>query len=129
MKQFEIKEIIVMSENLDLERDLIDLKTMRKNLNQIVEEVSKEHTQKVIIKNNKPAAILVNVSDYQDLQNRLLAIELQMGLQETIEADKRGELYDWDETVAELGIELSEEEPEKPEGYEQMIPERYRNAS
>jgi PHD/YefM family antitoxin component YafN of YafNO toxin-antitoxin module len=112
---------------MDLEKDLIDVKTMRKNLNQIVDEVSRDHAQKVIIKNDRSAALLVNVSDYQALQDRLLALELQMGLQETIEADKRGELFDWDETVAELGIELSDEEPEKPEGYEQMIPERYRS--
>lgn len=118
-----------MSENLDLERDLIDFKTMRKNLNQIVEEVSEEHTQKVIIKNNKPAAILVNVSDYQDLRNRLLAIELQLALQETIEQDQNGDTVELEELARELGIELSDEEPKKPEGYEQMIPEKYRSAS
>ncbi len=118
-----------MHEDLNLERDLIDLKTMRKNLTQIVDEVSNEHAYKVIIKNNKPAAVLVNVSDYQTLQDRVLALELQIALQETIEADKRGELFDWDETIAELGIELSDEGYEKPEGYDHMIPKRYRDAS
>lgn len=102
-----------MLEDFNLEEDIIDLKTARKNLSQIVDEVANDHAHKVIIKNNKAAAVLVNVADYQALQDQLLAMELQMAYQEAKEAGEKGELKDWDDLVAELGIELSEL-PEEP---------------
>ncbi len=116
-----------MSGDLNLEDDIIDLKTMRRNLSQIVDEVRSDHTHKVIIKNNKPAAILVNVADYQALQNRLLAMELEMGLREMIEEDSRGELVDLDDLAAEFGIDLSKA-PTQPKNYEEVELERSNRA-
>jgi prevent-host-death family protein len=112
-----------MADNINLSQDILDLNTAKQNLEQLVEEVNREHAHKVIIQDNKPAAVLVNVEDYQELQEQLLAMELQMALYETKEAEKKGELVDWDEQAAELGIELKS--TPKPEGYDQMIPARY----
>ncbi len=116
-----------MSEILNIEQDILDLDSVRENLSRLVDEVNLEHTSKVIIKDNKPAALLINISDYQDLQDRLTAIELQIALYETKEAEKRGELISWEEQALELGIELTD--TPKPDGYDQLVPERYRNAS
>ncbi len=115
-------------ENLNPERDIISLQTMKKNLAQIVDEVANANSHKIIIKNNKATAILLSVSDYQAMQDRLQAMELEISLREMREEDARGELVDWDDLVAELGIELSEI-PDEPEGYDLRVPKRYQSAS
>lgn len=113
----------------NLQKDTLDLKTVSENLEEIVDELTREHNHKVIIKDDQPAAVLVSASAYQELQDRLLALELQIAYQETLEAAQRGELHDWDEVKVRLNIQVSDEIPPKPEGYDEMIPERYRNVS
>jgi prevent-host-death family protein len=117
-----------MFEKLNLIEDILDLDTTRANLDQIVDEVADDHAQKVIIRNNKPAALLVNIADFQAMQEHILAMEFEMGIREMKEEQKRDELFDWDETLEELGIDLKGKR-EKPEGYDLVIPERYRHVS
>src|SRR5438105_9170166 len=118
-----------MNEDNNNPEDVLDFKTAKRNLAQIIDEIGSEHGHKVIIKNKQTSVVVVNMADYQALQDRLLAMELEKALLETLEAGKRGELYDWDELMTELGIDLSNQVYEKPEGYDQMIPEKYRSAS
>jgi prevent-host-death family protein len=116
-----------MFEKLNLVEDILDLDTARENLDQIVGEVADDHTPKVIIRNNKPAALLINIADFQAMQDHIFAMEFEMGIREMKEERERGELYSWTKQVEELGIELKV--PEKPEGYDLMIPEKYRHVS
>lgn len=45
-------------------------------------------------------------------QNQPLAAELEAGLQEALEEEKRGELIDLDDMIKELGFSLSEFNPD-----------------
>lgn len=119
-----------MSE-INLKEDIINLSDMRKNLKQFVDEVETEHNQKVIIRNGKPTAMLLSVDEYQEMQDRITALELQLGLRQMLEEHKRGELGELDDLAAEFGIDMSQfDYSQKPEGYDQMIPAaRYKNAS
>lgn len=120
----------MLNADFNLRDDIIGLTTMRKNLAQIVDEVETDHSQKVIIRNGKPSVMLVSVDDFQDMQDQLLALELQLGLRQALEEEKRGELIELDDLAAEFGIDMSQfDYSEKPEGYDQMIPQRFRDAS
>jgi prevent-host-death family protein len=56
----------------------LDLDSAKEKFLELVDEVSRYHTQKVIIKNNKPAALLVNVADYQAILDRLAELEEEL---------------------------------------------------
>lgn len=114
-----------MSE-INIKEDIINLSDMRKNLKRFVDEVGTEHNQKVIIRNGKTTAILMSIDEYQEIQDYILALELQLGLFQALEEQKRGELIELDELAARLGIDMNQFDfSQKPEGYEQMIPVRY----
>lgn len=120
----------MLNPDFNVQDDIIGITDMRKNLTQIVDEVSTEHSQKVIIRNGRPAVMLVNIADYQALYDRVLAAELEAGLRLALEEEKRGELIDLDSMAAEFGINPSEFEiAAEPEGYDQMIPKGARHAS
>lgn len=107
-------------------QDILDINTLSENLNEIITEVLDNHADKIIIKDNKPAALLINVEDYQALYDRVLALELEIELLLTLEAEEKGELDDWDEVTAKLG--LQQIRFDTPEEYERYI-EEVENAS
>jgi prevent-host-death family protein len=112
---------------LNLEKDIIGLTDFRSNLTEIIEEIVTEHTEKVIIRNGKPTVVVISVSDYQALQDRLLAAELEAGLQAALEEEKRGELIELDAMIRELGFSPTEFNSSPiPENYEQMIPRNHK---
>lgn len=113
-----------MAQPINFAQDILDVSEAKATLDQIVAEVERDHNHKVILYNSKPAVVLVNVNDYEELQERLFALEFQLGIREMKEADARGELRDWDEMLAGWGITLAP--TPKPKGYDEMIPKKYR---
>ena len=109
-------------------RDILDEQNLTRNFDQIFEDVARGVSQKVLLKNNVQVLVITKADNYIEAEQRLFALELQQTVEEMKEEYKRGELIDFDELVAEWGIELPNEY-EEPEGYDQMIPERYRNVS
>lgn len=125
-----------MAEKLEMEetlleapQEVIDLETMRHNLDEIVDRVADDHTSVVIDRGDKSVAVLVNLADYQEMQERLLAAELQEAVKQAFEEDAHGEMIDLEDFAAELGVELTDndEDEEEPEGYRDMIPKEYRD--
>jgi PHD/YefM family antitoxin component YafN of YafNO toxin-antitoxin module len=114
--------------DINVKEDIIDLETMGQNLAQIVSEVSEDHASKIIIQDNKPAAILMNVSDFQEMQDRIQAMELYLAMFDTMQEHEHGETIELDDLAAEFGVKLSENYS-KPGGYDALIPEVYRNVS
>ncbi len=114
-----------MIEGFNLKEDILNITEMRKNLPQILDEVAEEHTYKVVLRHGKPAVVMLNIDEFQEMQDRLLAMELEMGLREALEEHKRGELVSVDELIDEMaveyGVDLSKLPP-KPKGYDEMIP-------
>jgi prevent-host-death family protein len=114
---------------MNFEKDIIGLTDFRSNLAEIVDEIMTEHTEKIIVRNGKPAVVVISVADYQAMQNRLLAAELEAGLQAALTEEKRGELLDLDDLITGLGFAPSEFKPgPAPENYEKMIPQERRRA-
>lgn len=112
--------------NLDFSptKDIIGLTDMRNHLAEIVEDVETTGSQKIIIRKGKPSVVVISVLEFEDMQNRILAMELERGYSQAREEEKRGELIELDELAAAFGFKESDfpDIMEKPEGYDQMIP-------
>lgn len=105
----------------------IDRATAQANFNQLLDEISEGQADKVVIQDDNTAAVIISLTDFQIMQDRLLAIELIQAVQEVKEADAKGDLLSWSELATTLGIERTNHP--KPEGYDQLVPEKYRSAS
>lgn len=73
------------------------------------------------------STITMDATQFKTIYDSLFALKVQISLLEMIEAEKRGEVLNIHEVAAQFGITLSHEPHEKPEDYEQMIPESYKN--
>lgn len=80
-----------MKNKFQLGRNILDLTTAKNNLEEIVNEVLEEHNEKLLIVDNQPAVVLVNVEDYQNLQWQLEILELRLASYQAKEEYKRGE--------------------------------------
>jgi PHD/YefM family antitoxin component YafN of YafNO toxin-antitoxin module len=58
----------------------------------------------VIIRKGKPSVVVMRVEDFQAVQDRLLAMELQEAYRQAKEEEARGELIDLDDLAAEFGF-------------------------
>jgi len=89
-----------------------------------VEDIEETNSQKVIIRKGKPSVVVMSVADFQETQDRLLAMELKEAYRLAREEEARGELVDLDELAAEFGFSEADfpDITQKPEGYDTMIP-------
>jgi prevent-host-death family protein len=98
----------------------IDLAEAKANLDQILDEIADHNIEKVIIKDGEPTAVLISLMEYEPMQERLLAIELQQTLEEVKEEYKRGEYTKLEDLAQKFGVELTN--PQKPENYDELVP-------
>jgi|GEM_PF-2346084 len=114
----------MLNTDFNVQEDIIGLTDLRKNLAQIVEDIEETNSQKVIIRKGKPSVVVMSVADFQETQDRLLAMELKEAYRLAREEEARGELVDLDELAAEFGFSEADfpDITQKPEGYDTMIP-------
>jgi prevent-host-death family protein len=114
----------MLSADFNIQTDIIGLTDLRKNLAQIVEDIEETGSQKVIIRKGKPSVVVMSVADFQAVQDRLLAMELQEAYRQTKAEEARGELLDLDDLAAEFGFSEADfpDIARKPENYDSMIP-------
>lgn len=118
-----LKEVTMLNADFSLSQDIIGLTDMRRNLAQIIEDVETTGSQKVVIRKGRPAVVVISVREFEDLQNRLLAMELEEGLRQAREEQKRGELIELDALAAKFGFSEADfpDVMKKPEGYDQQV--------
>jgi prevent-host-death family protein len=113
--------------NLDFSpRDIIGLTDMRRNLAEIIEDVETTGSQKVVIRKGRPSVVVISVAEFEDLQNRLLAMELEAGLRQAREEQQRGELLELDELAAKFGLGEADfpDVLQQPTGYAQKVKQK-----
>jgi prevent-host-death family protein len=113
--------ITMLNADFSLENDIVGITEARANFTALVDDVEREHAQKVIIRNGRAAAVLVNVADLQALQDRILAMELETAYKMALAEEKRGELLTLDTMVTNLGFDpdaLRREVMEEEDGRE-----------
>ncbi len=96
-----------MIENLNLSQNKFDLSTAKTYLEELVQEVQTNRAPKIIMKDDKPAVVLVNAEVYQSILDYLEKFEEadDISVVQEIEARiSRGEekLYSLEEVEAEL---------------------------
>ena len=114
----------MLNPDFNVQEDIIGLTDLRKHLAEIVEDIETTGSQKVIIRKGKPSAVIMSVVDFQAVQDRLLAMELQEAYRLAREEEARGELVDLDDLAAKFGFSEADfpDVLQKPEGYDAIIP-------
>lgn len=118
----------MLNVDFNVQEDIIGLTDLRKHLAEIVEDIETTGSQKVVIRKGKPSVVVMSVADFQAVQDRLLAMELQEAYRMAKEEEQRGELIDLENMAAEFGFSESDfpDVAQKPEGYDAMIPKGIR---
>ena len=100
---------------LNVQKDIIGLTKLRNSLADVVDEIVNEHSHKVIIRNGEPVVVMVGVTEYQEtqdqlqaLQEQLLAMELKNSLAAALVEEAQGELIELDNLAAEFGLNKKE---------------------
>lgn len=114
----------MLNVDFNVQEDIIGLTDLRKHLAEIVENIETTGSQKIIIRKGKPSVVVMSVADFQAVQERLLAMELQEAYRLTKEEEARGELIELDELAREFGFSEADfpDVAQKPEGYDTLIP-------
>ena len=94
--------------DVNLEPDSLDVTEAQQNFTALIEDITTDHRQKVIVCKGKPAVVLINVSDYQALLDKMLVMELETGYHSMKEAEKRGELIELNDLAATFGFSKSD---------------------
>ncbi len=114
----------MLNADFNVQEDIIGLTDLRKHLAEIVEDIESTGSQKVVIRKGKPSVVVMSVADFQAIQDRLLAMELQEAYRLAKEEEQRGELIELDDLAAEFGFSETDfpDVAQKPEGYDALIP-------
>jgi len=114
----------MLNADFNVQEDIIGLTHLRKHLAQIAEDIEMTGSQKIVIRKGKPSLVVMRASDFQEVQDRLLAMELQEAYRQTKTEEASGELIDLDDLAAEFGFAEADfpDVMEKPENYDKMIP-------
>lgn len=80
----------------------------RSQTSKVVNDVEKTKDQYIVVKNNKPQAVIISNEEYMDLRGSKEELELVLMAQDRIKSVENGQAIDFEDTLSELGLTMSE---------------------
>lgn len=102
----------MLAKNLDLRSALDHMISVsdlgRGQASKVVNDVEKNKEQYIVVKNNKPQAIIISIDEYMDLMEAREELDLFMLAQERIGKGSEKESIEFNEVLSDLGISMDE---------------------
>lgn len=102
----------MFAKNLDLRAALDHMISVselgRGQASKVVQDVERNKEQYIVVKNNKPQAIIISIDEYMDLMEAREELDLFMLAQERIKNSSGKEAIEFDEILDDLGISMNE---------------------
>ncbi len=102
----------MLAKNLDLRAALDHMISVselgRGQASKVVQDVEQNKEQYIVVKNNKPQAIIISIDEYMNLMEAREELDLFMIAQKRMNDGSGGATIEFNDVLEELGISLDE---------------------
>lgn len=102
----------MLAKSLDLRNALNHMVSVsdlgRGQASKVVNDVEKSKEQYIVVKNNKPQAVIISIDEYMDLMESKEELELVLMAQDRIKSVENSQAIDFEDILSEAGLTMSE---------------------